>query len=270
MIVELPSTTSDYRGGRVRRFRMGFFHFSNNNLALRAACARDLGGYDLAATRSEDVELCMRLARNADWVALREHGAVVRHKARRTFRGFVRQLWGWGTHLGYGYARTGLKGFHVYRVRTDNHQIGFAFEAPRFPFLACIFVTDFHLFHLWLLLLAGAAAAGLRSVAGAAAAVALWYLWRSLADERRAGLAPGKTAALAFHHWVANVTFITSGVLSGLRHGLLLLPASIFRPSTPSAAAERALRLARRPVKAGGRDPAPESSAILGSGRRAG
>ncbi|MFN7987385.1 MAG: hypothetical protein U0529_07935 [Thermoanaerobaculia bacterium] len=245
MIVELPSTTSDYRGGRVRRYRMGFFHFSNNNLALRAACARDLGGYDLAATRSEDVELCLRLARNPDWVALREHGAVVRHKARRDFRGFVRQLWGWGTHLGYAYAQTGLRGFHVYRVRTDDHQIGFAYEAPRFPFLACLFVTDFHLFHLWLLLLAGAAAAGLRAVAGAAAAVALWYLWRSLGDERRAGLPAAETAALAFHHWVANVTFVTSGVLSGLRHGLLLVPASIFRPSTPSEAAERALRLAR-------------------------
>ncbi|MBK9375707.1 MAG: hypothetical protein IPN03_18805 [Holophagales bacterium] len=269
MIVELPSTTSDYRGGRVRRYRMGFFHFSNNNLALRAACARDLGGYDLAATRSEDVELCLRLARNPDWVALREHGAVVRHKARRTFRGFVKQLWGWGTHLGYAYRKTGLKGFHLYRVRTDDHQIGFAYEAPRLPFLACVFVTDFHLFHVWLLLLALAAAAGLWPAAGAAAAVAIWYFWRALADERRAGLPPGETAALAFHHWIANVTFVTSGVLSGLRHGLLLVPASIFRPSTPSAAAERALRLARLPAGGSGREPAPRSSGVPGFGRPA-
>jgi hypothetical protein len=245
MIVELPSATSDYRGGRVRRYRMGFFHFSNNNLALRAACARDLGGYDLAATRSEDVEICMRLARNPDWVALREHGAVVRHKARKTFRGFVKQLWGWGTHLGYPYAKTGMKGFHLYRVRSEDRQIGFAYEAPRFPLLACVFVTDFHLFHAWLLLVAAAAVAGFPLAAFAASAVALFYLWRSLADERAAGLPAREAVALAFHHWVANVTFVTSGVLSGLRHGLLLVPASIFRPSTPSEAAERALRLAR-------------------------
>lgn len=252
MIVELPSTTSDYRGGRVRRYRMGFFHFSNNNLALRAACARDLGGYDLAATRSEDVELCLRLARNPDWVALREHGAVVRHKARKTFRGFVRQLWGWGTHLGYAYRKTGLRGFHIYRVRTSDHQIGFAYEAPRFPFLACVFVTDVHLFHAWLL--AALAAAALRAwpAAAAATAVALAYLWSSLGDERRAGLPPLATAALAFHHWVANAAFVTSGVLSGLRHGILLVPASIFRPSTPSQAAERALGLSRGAVRGDG------------------
>jgi hypothetical protein len=245
MIIELPSTTSDWRGGRVRRYRMGFFHFSNNNLALRAACARDLGGYDPGATRSEDVELCLRLARDTRWVALREHGAVLRHKARGTFRGFVKQLWGWGTHLGYAYRRTGLTGLHVYRVRTSDHQIGFAWEAPRVPFLACVFVTDVHLFHAWLLAAVVAGALGALAVAAPAAAVALAYLWSSLGDERRAGLPPLETAKLAALHWVANVTFVTSGVLSGLRHGILLVPASIFRPSTPSEAAERALRLAR-------------------------
>ena len=245
MIVELPSTTSDWRGGRVRRYRMGFFHFSNNNLALRAASARDLGGYDPGATRSEDVELCLRLARNPDWIALREHGAVLRHKARRGFRGFVKQLWGWGTHLGYAYRKTGLTGFHLYRVRTGDHQIGFAYEAPGFPFLACVFVTDVHLFHLWLVAALAAAALAPWPVAAAAAALSLLYLWRSLGDERRAGLPPLETVKLAFHHWVANVTFVTSGVLSGLRHGILLVPSSIFRPSTPSEAAERALRLSR-------------------------
>ncbi|HYN40744.1 MAG TPA: hypothetical protein VE129_03130, partial [Thermoanaerobaculia bacterium] len=119
------------------------------------------------------------------------------------------------------------------------------------------------------LLLVVAAAAGLWPAAGAAGAVALWYLWRSLADERRAGRPPFETVALAFHHWVANVTFVTSGVVSGLRHGLLLVPASIFRPSTPSTAAERALRLARLPVVGSGRGPAPRSSGVPGSGRRA-
>ncbi len=245
MIIELPGTTSDYRSGRVRHYRMAFFHFSNNNLALRAACARDLSGYDLAATRSEDVEICWRLARDPDWVALREHGAVLRHKARRTFRGFVKQLWGWGTHLGYPYARTGMKGLHVYRVRSEDRQIGFAYEAPRFPFLVCVYVTDFHLFHAWLLVLVAAAAAGSGLGVLGASAAALHYLWGALTDERAAGFGVRETAALAFHHWVANVTFVTSGFLSGLRHGLLLVPASIFRPSTPSEAAERALRLAR-------------------------
>jgi hypothetical protein len=44
MIIELPILPSNRAA---KRFRMAFFHFSNNNLSIRRECALAVGGYDL-------------------------------------------------------------------------------------------------------------------------------------------------------------------------------------------------------------------------------
>ena len=84
MIIELPILPSNRAA---KRYQMSFFHFSNNNLSIRRDCAQAIGGYDPDMRTAEDVEICFRVALSDRWVACREPGVVVRHKARRTLGG---------------------------------------------------------------------------------------------------------------------------------------------------------------------------------------
>src|SRR5260221_2064727 len=109
MIIDLPllpDRIDTQSAGRP--IRMGFFHFSNNNLSIRRQCAREIGMYDLNASKSEDVDLCFRVALDPNWVAWRANEAIVRHKGRRTLWGLIAQMWGWGLYLGYPYSKTGI------------------------------------------------------------------------------------------------------------------------------------------------------------------
>lgn len=238
MIVLLPGTSSDYTAwihdaDLTRHYKMGFFHFSNNNLSIRKECAHDLGMYDPKAVKSEDVEICFRIARSPKWVALRERGNFVRHKGRETFIEFVQQMWGWGGHVGYPYAKTGIRGIYLYWLSSSDHKIKFDIEIEKFPFLVCMFLTDFHVAHilLGLSILAGMLGHGI--FMAATGILALPFVWRYLYDDRNAGLDMLKTWQLALLHYVANVIFTIATITGALRHRIVLLPATIFRPSDP-------------------------------------
>lgn len=242
MIIFLPGSASDYTGWESRpdlakQYRMGFFHFSNNNLSIRRECAVDVGRYDPATVKSEDVDLCFRVARSPDWIALREKGSVVRHKARKSFTAFVRQMWGWGYHVGYPYAKTGITGVYLYWVSSSEHRIKLDVEIPGFPFLVCMFWTDFHVLHLWFGLAAGAAWLGWGGPAAIAGGAGFLFAWRYLHDDRTAGLGFWRTCRLAAIHYCANLVFTAAAVLGAVRHRLLLLPSSIFRPEAPEDSA---------------------------------
>src|ERR1700730_4533263 len=159
MIIDLPLLLDS--AGRnpfsARPIRMGFFHFSNNNLSIRRQCARDIGMYDPAATKSEDVDFCFRVALSPTWVAWREDAAVVRHKGRRTLWGLITQMWGWGRYLGYPYAKTGVRGVYLYWLNRRNRKLVGRFETGSFPILICCFATDFYFLNALMLLLIWAA-----------------------------------------------------------------------------------------------------------------
>lgn len=232
MIVELPGTSSNQGLGDFKRFRLGFFHFSNNNLAIRKDCALQVGMYDVKALKSEDVDICFRVARHPHWAAFREKGSCVRHKARKTFRGLLGQMWGWGYHVGYPYAKTGMRGIHVYWVDSGTHIVKYHFETEKFPFLVALFLTDFHLMHVFaamavLLIFLGYGVFSLLSLA-----VSACFAWRYLRDDRKAGFGLLETCALAGVHYAANLAFSTATVLGALKHGVLLVPCSIFRPKS--------------------------------------
>lgn len=231
MIIDLPS---NLRAAHGRPFRMGFFHFSNNNLSIRRQCAREVGMYAPEAIKSEDVELCFRVALSPQWVACREDDAAVRHKGRRTFSELVRQMWGWGFYVGYPYAKTGIRGVYLYWVSAAGHKLTRQLEAASFPLLVCVFATEFHLMH-------GLAAAALlatwsghMALAAVMAAGVVWALRAYLHDVVRAGLSPWDTLKLGAVHYVTNVAFTTATFLGGLRHRIVLVPASILRPDGPT------------------------------------
>lgn len=229
MIIELP-TTSTGRIAPRRPPRLGFFHFSNNNLAIRKACAEDLGGYDVEMQTSEDVELCMRLAVQRRWVACREPGVIIRHKARRTLAALRRQIWGWGIRLGLAYRKSGERGFYAYRIDPRTQSIQHGIELPFVPGLTCIFLADFHLLHA---LLAGAlalAVLGAWIAAGLCLLPAAVLVRRYLDPVRDRAHGPWHAAKLAAVHYLADCTFLLACFTGGLKAHMLLVSAPIFPP----------------------------------------
>ncbi len=233
MIIDLPLNIDKIHRavGQGRPLRMGFFHFSNNNLSIRKQCARDLGMYDLNATKSEDVELCFRLAVSPDWIAWREDAAVVRHKGRRTLWQLISQMWGWGLYVGYPYAKTGIRGVYMYWIDGREHDLAGRFETARFPILICVFGCDFYLANGFAILALMSAVTGHLMLAAAAAAALAWPARGYLYDVRHAGLAPWKTVKLAVVHYLTNVAFTVASFVGALRYRVILLPSSIFRPN---------------------------------------
>ena len=228
MIIELPGLPSK---GVTKRYRMGFYHFSNNNLAVRRQCAIDVGMYDPAMRTSEDVDLCFRVAASKDWVACREPGVVVRHKARRTLGGMVKQLWGWGINLGRAYRKTGIKGIYVHWVSSTTHTVSHDLQTPAFPVLVCAFLTAFHVAH-WV----GAAAVvlaalGLAVPAAVAGILAVLLLLRSMQDVAHLDLSLWRRVKLAGVLYIGNVAFVTAAFLGGLGCGVILIGASTFPPT---------------------------------------
>jgi len=169
MIIDLPFGAAGRaaKAARGRPVRMGFFHFSNNNLSIRRQCAREVGMYDVRATKSEDVDLCFRVARSPQWVAYREDAAAVRHKGRRTLWALILQMWGWGFYVGYPYAKTGIQGVYLYWLNTRKHKFRRS-EIERFPILVCLFATEFHLANVLAVLMVAAALNGRLALAGVA------------------------------------------------------------------------------------------------------
>lgn len=232
MIIELPIMPSD----RVaKRYRMAFFHFSNNNLSIRTECAREIGRYDPEMRTSEDVEICFRVALSKDWVACREPGVVVRHRARRTLPAMVKQLWGWGINLGKAYRKTRIRGLYLYWVSATEHSIQWDVEFPRFPILVTGFITQFHVAHLFA---AGAVITSLVGgpvpLAGAFGLAAVAAIFRAMHTVAGRGLGFWKTLRLAGVAYIANVSFMTAAFVGGLRAGIIYIPAAMFPPAAPS------------------------------------
>jgi hypothetical protein len=229
MIIELPILPSNRAA---KRYQMSFFHFSNNNLSIRRDCALAVGGYDPDMRTAEDVEICFRVALSDRWVACREPGVVVRHKARRTLRGMVKQLWGWGINLGKAYRKTGKRGIYLYWVGSTKHMIAGDLEIDRFPLLVTGYFTAFHLGHLAALgaLLAGVVGAWLAAAVLAVAATAL--LLYAMHNVSGRGLGIWKTFQLACLAYLANVVFMAAAFLGAIRAGIVYVPAAIFQQSS--------------------------------------
>ena len=227
MIIELPGLPSK---GIPKRYRMGFYHFSNNNLAIRKQCAIDAGLYDPAMRTSEDVDFCFRVAGCKDWVACREPGVVVRHKARRTLGGLVKQLWGWGINLGRAYRKTRIKGIYLHWVSSTKHAVSGDLQTRMFPVLICAFFTAFHVAHL---VGAGAialATMGLMLPAAIAGVLAILLLLRSMHAVLRMDLGLWRRVKLAAVAYIGNVVFITAAFIGGLRVGVFLICSSMYPP----------------------------------------
>lgn len=226
MIIELPILPSNRAA---KRYQMSFFHFSNNNLSIRRECARAVGGYDPQMRTAEDVEICFRVALSDRWVACREPGVVVRHKARRTLLGMVKQLWGWGINLGKAYRKTGKRGIYLYWVGSSKHTIAGDLEIHSFPLLVTGYFTAFHMAHLAGLGAIVAAALGAWVAAVVLAVAAMGLILYAMHNVAGRGFGPWKTFQLACFAYLANAVFMTAAFIGGIRAGMIYVPAAIFQ-----------------------------------------
>ena len=244
MIIELPllydSSRRKQAGGRP--IRMGFFHFSNNNLSIRKRCARDVGMYDLNAIKSEDVDLCFRVALSPNWIAWREDEAIVRHKGRHTLWGLIAQMWGWGRFVGYPYAKTGMRGVFLYWLNARTHTLVGRFETGQFPILVCAFATDFYFVNALMILLIVAACFGRWWLALFAVAGLFWAAPRYFSDISTVTMQPWAKIKLAVVHYVANLAFAVAAFAGALRHRVILIPAPVFRPDRPNLSSSSIVR----------------------------
>jgi hypothetical protein len=235
MIVFLPGQSSDqtawvFQSKPFKEYKLAFFHFSNNNLSIRKSCALELGKYDLNALKSEDVDICFRLGLNPHWVAVREQGSFVRHKPRKTFMALLKQMWGWGHHVGYPYSKTGIHGVYFYWLHWKTHRIAFDFQLERFPILICAFITDFHLMHLFSFAFILLALSGSGLAAALTGLFTILFCARYLYDDWITDLRPLKKLQVAGTHYLANLIFSIAAFTGGLKHGIILIPSSIFPP----------------------------------------
>jgi hypothetical protein len=106
-------------------------------------------------------------------------------------------------------------------------------ETEKFPWLVCLFLTHFHIFHLLFCSAILAAMMGHFVLSSVLGLLSLPCLWHNLHDDRKAGLGLRGTCKLAITHYIANVVFMGATILGGARKGLLLIPSSIFRPPPP-------------------------------------
>jgi hypothetical protein len=163
----------------------------------------------------------------------------VRHKARRTLKAMVRQLWGWGINLGLVYRKTGITGLYFYWVSYGKRTIVADWEWPRAPILACGFLSLFHLSQLLLLGAVVSLVAGWPGPAAATAPVALAVLGPTVRPLRATGLGWWGLVRLAAVAYLANVTFMTAAFLGGLRAGMVLIPAPILPTARRAAEPSR-------------------------------
>jgi hypothetical protein len=231
MIIDLPFGVAG-RATEDRPLPVGFFHFSNNNLSIRRQCAREVGMYDLRASKSEDVDLSFRVAQSPQWVAYREDAAVVRHKGRRTLRELILQMWGWGFYVGYPYAKTGIRGVYLYWLNGRRHKLRRGSEVKRFPILVCVFATEFHLANVLAVLMVLAALTGHLALAAGALVGLAWAVRGYLNDVMRVGLRPWDALKLAVVHYLTDAAFTLATFIGGLRHRVILVPSPIFPPES--------------------------------------
>ena len=229
MIIELPlhsQATSE-------RYKMALFAFSNNNLSIRKRCAKDIDGYDPSAEKSEDVDLCFRVAQNEKWVVCQEAEATVRHRARQTIMGFLTQMWGWGWYLGYAYQKTGFRGMYLYWINSKAQRCAGSLEVEAkkgFRYLAICFFTDFHAMHLCFFGSLIAVVFGHSLIALCGALIGLFFFWRYARDVLASSLPLFERLQVALLQYLGNLSVMSAAFLGALRRGVFLLPASILRP----------------------------------------
>lgn len=234
MLIDIFMKSS--KGGYLGKEMPGSISFiSNNTLCLRRKMLDEVGVYDEACERSEDVDICARIARSR-WLIFLCRNMVLEHRSRASSRDLLAQWWGYGKYIPYVFQKYNSGQWEVFLCRASKEEDG---RSPAgqysnlvyledMPGTVCIFISSFLVFHgllvayvlsvlwraNWLISLA---------FAGASLVSLIWYLLPDFAEHT----AIHKALRLAVVRYLVNVAFISSHLVHGLRYGTLYLAQAI-------------------------------------------
>ena len=140
--------------------------FPTANMAIRKQVLAQVGGFDTACkTSGEDVDMCIRVAKT-QWELFFEPKAVIYHKHRTTFKGLLKQWYGYGTYHPHVFKKNTPCCLEIcYRKPVSKGATApdtvINWAAKRFykvfgipvPFRALIFITPFHIQNIFLLIM---------------------------------------------------------------------------------------------------------------------
>jgi cellulose synthase/poly-beta-1,6-N-acetylglucosamine synthase-like glycosyltransferase len=234
MLIDIFMKSS--KGGYLGKEMPGSISFiSNNTLCLRRKMLDEVGLYDEDCQRSEDVDLCARIARSR-WLMFLCRSMVVQHRARPSLQALLAQWWGYGKYVPYVFKKYNAGQWEVFLCRASKGEDG---RSPAgqynnlvylegMPGTVCIFISPFLVFHCFLLayianIICGASWIFTLPLGCACLFSLLWYLQPDLFEAAPAN----EVVSLAFVRYLVNVAFVASHLINGWRCGTLYVAQAI-------------------------------------------
>lgn len=233
MIIDI--TKCDYQPGYLAKSDSGLFHpfFPTANAAFRRSALERVGGFDTRCATGEDVDLSVRVAR-AGFELWNQPNARVMHHDRHTLPGMWRQWFHYGFGHPYLYRKhLDRSRLQVYQYRPeqsgpDSITVRCVLDLP-FPFYVMLFLGSFQALHLGLLasivcFWMGWRIGAIASLALAAVSAVVYFGARFEADR------PLRSIGMSVLRYIAHAAYSLGGLLGGLRHGMLFVEATCWRP----------------------------------------
>lgn len=214
--------------------------FPTANLAIRRTALDQIGLFDtVCKTSGEDVDLSIRMSKT-EWEMFFEPRAIVRHKHRTTLRGLLKQWYGYGCYHPHIFKKHTPKCLEIH-YRDDKGVLGWSsvritkiFGLP-FPLHVLIFITPFHLFHifLFLALFSIIIKSPVLLTVALGGWLAVWLYFSGRQFFRNAFLKrDGRWLIYSMLRYVLNWVYVLGAFIAGLKIGILYL--DVTREQTPS------------------------------------
>jgi GT2 family glycosyltransferase len=223
----IPILTDYYQPGYLPKPRYGTLpsFVPNVNLAVRRQAIQQIGPFDEACRAGEDAELCLRAAR-AGWDIFYEKRAVVRHEARHSLMGLVRQWWWYGSGGGRVFEKNMSKRCEIYLcadARPRIHRYFQLFATNLCPLRVLVLCSPFLLIHSGLLLAAVLLALGHAWAALALPLAMIPVAWLVHRRSSLRGLGLRRLLLYGALVWVLNWSCILGSIVGGVRRRMLFL-----------------------------------------------
>ena len=234
MLIDIFMKSS--KGGYLGKEMPGSISFiSNNTLCLRRKMLDEVGVYDETCERSEDVDICARIARSR-WLMFLCRSMILQHRSRVSLGDLLAQWWGYGKYIPYVFKKYNSGHWEVFLCRSSKEEDG---RSPAgqysnlvyregMPGTVCIFISPFLVFNCLLFAylassLLGAAWLLTMPLGCASLAALIWYLQPDICEAASAR----EMISLAIIRYLVNVAFVGSHLVNGWRCGTLYVAQAI-------------------------------------------
>ncbi len=204
--------------------------FSNNTLSIRRSILDDIGNYDEDCHRSEDVEICARIARS-DWMMFLATDMIFQHRPRTNLKALMKQWWGYGEYIPYVFQKHNAGQWEIFYQRGDASTEPFApglryrklLYLERMPLTVCVFITPFLICHLFLLASIVSFILGWNLNGTLFSILSLLAFFVYVQPDFQNKTAVEKGIQLMYIRYLVNLSFFVAQLINGLRIGTLYI-----------------------------------------------